>query len=163
LQITSQNPIIVGLSFGGMVAIELAKILKVQKLILIASAKSDRELPVFFKIIGNLKLIHMIPNTLLKHHSILTDYFFGISSKDDSEMLKQILRDTDPKFLRWAVNEILNWGNKDTPANVIHIHGKKDRIIPIQNVRPTHMIENAGHFMTITHAKQIEILLKHIL
>ena len=37
------------------------------------------------------------------------------------------------------------------------------RILPISNINPTYVIENAGHFMTMTHAKEIEVLLKKIL
>lgn len=44
LQITDEQPILIGLSFGGMMAMELAKIIKVQKIVLLASAKSANEL-----------------------------------------------------------------------------------------------------------------------
>lgn len=78
-------------------------------------------------------------------------------------MLKQILQDTDVKFLKWAINQILNWKNNVVSSSVIHIHGNKDRIIPIRNIKPTYVIENAGHFMTMTHAREIELLLKKVL
>lgn len=78
-------------------------------------------------------------------------------------MLKQILQETDAKFLSWAISQIVNWKNKTIPNNLIHIHGSKDRIIPIRNVLPTFIIQRAGHFMTITHAKEIETLIQNIL
>lgn len=78
-------------------------------------------------------------------------------------LLKQILRDTDAKFLPWAINQIVNWKNNTIPSNLIHIHGNKDRIIPIRNISPTFIIQGAGHFMIITHAKEIEILIKGLL
>lgn len=44
-RITTPHPVLVGLSFGGMVAVEIAKILPVEKVILISSAKTRDELP----------------------------------------------------------------------------------------------------------------------
>lgn len=131
-----------------------------QKIIILASAKNDRELPLIYKIIGALKLNHIFPNALLKRHNIIVDYFFSITCREDKLMLKQILRDTDPKFLGWAINRILNWKSNSISVPVIHIHGNKDRIIPISNVSPNYIVENAGHFMTITAAKEVEILIR---
>ena len=39
-QITKENPILVGLSFGGMMAVEVAKHISTEKIIIISSAKS---------------------------------------------------------------------------------------------------------------------------
>ncbi|GEM63300.1 hypothetical protein SF1_12820 [Sphingobacterium faecium NBRC 15299] len=163
LKITAKDPILIGLSFGGMMAIEIAKIIKVQKIVLLASAKGTEEIPILYRIIGGLKLNHILPNALLKKHNILLDYFFGITLKQDKLMLKQILRDTDPQFLVWAIDKILNWKNEIISADLIHIHGSKDRIIPIKNITPSYVIEHGGHFMTMTHAKDIELLLRKLL
>lgn len=163
LQINDEHPILVGLSFGGMMAMEIAKLIKVQKIVLLASAKDESELPFLYKLIGALKLNRIVPNAFLKKHNRLVDYFFGISSKEDKQMLKQILQDTDVNFLKWAIIQILNWKNHAIPSSIIHIHGNKDRIIPMRNIKPTYVIENAGHFMTMTHAKEIELLLKKVL
>lgn len=163
LQITNEQPILVGLSFGGMMTMEIAKIIKVHKIVLLSSAKGESELPFLYKIIGALKLNCIVPSTFLKQHNRFVDYFFGISSKEDKLMLKQILQDTDTNFLGWAINQILNWKNELIHVPVIHIHGNRDRIIPIRNIKPTYIVENAGHFMTMTHAQEIERLLKEVL
>lgn len=162
-KITAKLPILIGLSFGGMVAIEIAKIIQVEKIVLLASAKTNAELPVYYKILGHLKINALIPHSLLTYHTVLMDYFFGIATKEDSMMLRQILKDTDPIFLKWAINEIIHWKNKFIPDHVIHIHGTKDHIIPIKNLSPTYSIQDAGHFMTMTHAHEIELLLNNIL
>lgn len=162
-KITTESPILIGLSFGGMVAMEIATIIDVKQVILLASAKEDSELPKLYKLIGTLRLHRFIPTSVLKSHHILSNYFFGISLKEDKMMLKQILQETDAKFLSWAISQIVNWKNKTIPNNLIHIHGSKDRIIPIRNVIPTFIIQRAGHFMTITHAKEIETLIQKIL
>lgn len=162
-KITTECPVLIGLSFGGMVAMEIAKIIDVKQVILLASAKDDNELPKLYKLIGTLRIHKFIPASVLKSHHILSNYFFGISLKEDKIMLKQILQETDAKFLSWAINQIVKWKNKTIPNNLVHIHGCKDRIIPIRNVIPTFIIQRAGHFMTVTHAKEIESLIQKIL
>lgn len=162
LKITTENPTIIGLSFGGMLAVEISKIKKVKQLILIASAKNRKELPKIYRVLGKLKLNYLIPFNKFKKQNKVTNWFFGVESDEEKAMLKSILQDTDPKFLKWAIHQIVNWDNKISPENCIHIHGNKDRIIPIKNMKPDYIIENGGHFMTINRSKEIEKIINKI-
>ncbi|MGL5075499.1 MAG: hypothetical protein ACRDBG_06605, partial [Waterburya sp.] len=49
-QIKSDCPILVGLSFGGIIAVEIAKQIATEKVILISSTKNKQEIPFYFKI-----------------------------------------------------------------------------------------------------------------
>ncbi|WP_293881168.1 MULTISPECIES: alpha/beta hydrolase [unclassified Sphingobacterium] len=162
-KITVKQPILIGLSFGGMLAIEIAKIIAVKKVILLASAKGSHEFPLSYRLASWLHINRLVPNSFLKWHNFLSDYFFCIRSKEDSLLLKQILFDTDPLFMAWAIHEILRWKNRFIPSNLVHIHGDKDRIIPIKSLKPSFVIKGAGHFMTVTHAGEVEKLLREIL
>lgn len=161
-KITCPNPIIIGLSFGGMVAVEISKIIKTEKIILIASAKNKFELPEFNWISGKLKLHKLIPKSIFKKQNFITNWFFGIETDSEKKLLKDILKDTDVNFFFWAINEIVNWQNKTNPANVIHIHGNKDRIIPFKNVKADFVVEGGGHFMTVNKAAEIGNLIKKL-
>src|SRR4051794_35905388 len=44
-RITEISPVVIGLSFGGMIAIEMAKQIPIEKLILISSVKTRNEIP----------------------------------------------------------------------------------------------------------------------
>ncbi|WP_312418415.1 alpha/beta hydrolase [Epilithonimonas sp.] len=162
-KITCDNPILIGLSFGGMLAVEISKIINVKKIILIASAKNKFELPFVFKLSGKLKLNQLLPNSILKRQNFILNWLFGIETSKEKQLLKSILQDTDTNFLKWAINEILNWKNKIYPENCIHIHGNKDRIIPIKNVKADFVIENGGHFMTVNKAKEIENIILNLI
>ena len=162
LSLNQANPILIGLSFGGMIAVEISKILQTKKIILIASAKTRNELPKIYQLAGKLKLNKLIPKSLFKKQNFITNWFFGLETTAEKQLLKRILKDTNPNFLTWAINEILNWKNEVRPNNIFHIHGNKDRIIPIQNVSADFVIENGGHFMTVNKAQEIERLIKHI-
>src|ERR1700688_3805517 len=48
----NHNSIIIGNSLGGMIAIEIAKLIPVEKVILISSIKTVEEAPAYFKIFG---------------------------------------------------------------------------------------------------------------
>ena len=94
-QITSPRPIIVGLSFGGIMAIEISKLVVTEKVIIIASAKTKSEIPFYYRIFGILQLHKFIPTRLLKKSNIVTNWLFGTTSNFDKTILKEILQDTD--------------------------------------------------------------------
>ncbi|MNK48725.1 hypothetical protein D3C87_675610 [compost metagenome] len=162
-KITSENPILIGLSFGGMVAIEISKILKTEKIILIASAKTQFELPKFNRISGKLRLNKLIPKSIFKKQNFITNWLFGIETDSEKQLLKNILKNTDPNFFSWAINEIVNWKNETIPKNVTHIHGNKDRIIPFKNVKADFVIEGGGHFMTVNKPDEIQNIILNLI
>lgn len=162
-QIRAEKPILIGLSFGGIIAIEIAQHIKVEKIILIASAKTRNEIPVYFRMIGKLNLLRIIPIGFLKSGNVISNWFFGLQSVRDRQLLKQILKDTDIVFLRWAIDQILNWKHKAIPMNVFHIHGTSDRILPIRNVSSDIQITGGGHFMTVNRAEEVSEALNILL
>ena len=127
-QIDSKKPFaIIGISFGGMMAIELNKILNPEKIVLISSATSKSDIPLIFRIFGRAGLLNLTPDFLMKPPPFLANYFFGVSEPQFKKALKQILADTDIKFLRWATNQIIKWDNTEQPTNLHRIHESSDR------------------------------------
>jgi pimeloyl-ACP methyl ester carboxylesterase len=162
-QISTRNPVLIGLSFGGIMAMEVAKYLKTEKIILLASAKTYKEIPFYYRWVGHLKLHKILPAKLLKQHSFLSNWFFGIKEKEDKAMFSEILKDLDGDFLKWAIDKIVCWKNQIIHPNIIHIHGGKDRILPLRFAEADFIIKDGGHFMIVTHAKELtEILLANI-
>ncbi|MGV8994487.1 MAG: alpha/beta hydrolase [Flavobacterium sp.] len=120
-QIPSKNPIVIGLSFGGIMAVEIAKQIETKKIILIASAKTKDEIPFYFRLVGKLNLHKILPASLLKSSNLVTNWFFGTCTLEDKQLLKQILIDTNPFFLKWALDKVAKWKNVDQPKNIFHI------------------------------------------
>ena len=163
-QIKHKKPILIGLSFGGIIATEIAKIIETEKIILIASAKTKSEIPNYFRIAGKLKLHKLLPPKLMKMPNIFSFWFFGTENRNEKKILAEILNDTDENFLKWAIDKIVNWKNEIEHKNLIHIHGTSDRILPISFVNCQIKVENGGHFMTLNKAKELdEIVKKEIL
>jgi pimeloyl-ACP methyl ester carboxylesterase len=86
---------LVGVSFGGLVAIEISKILNPSITIIISSAATKYELRKIIRVSGKLGITEMIPPTLFKPPKFIANFLFGTDKK---ELLKEILDDTDPKF-----------------------------------------------------------------
>lgn len=162
-KIIVENPILIGLSFGGIIAVEVAKTIAIEKLILIASAKTRNEIPMLYRILGKLKIHNFIPAPFLKSANCISNWFFGAQTPNDKILLKQILEETDNKFLYWAIDKVVTWRNLQTPQNYVHIHGRNDRILPIKNIKTDYKIQGGGHFMTVNKSEEISKLLKKII
>lgn len=162
-QITSEKPILIGLSFGGIMAVEVGKIIESKKIILIASAKNKSEIPFYYRLAGFLNLHKLIPTKLMKSSNFLSFWLFGINSKKNKILLTEILKDTDESFLSWAIDKIVNWKNTFNHKNLRHIHGTKDRILPIQFVKSDVKIVDGGHFMTIDKFEELNIVLENLI
>jgi len=159
-QITSDKPVLIGLSFGGIMAIEVAKQIETEKMILISTAKTRNEIPFYYRLAGRLGLHKIIPAKLLKSSNFLTNWFFGINSASDRKLLKQILSETDSTFLKWAIDKIVHWKNHTLPENYIHIHGTSDRILPIKFITCDIKINGGGHLMVLNRFEELNKVLK---
>jgi pimeloyl-ACP methyl ester carboxylesterase len=158
-QIKTPKPILIGLSFGGMTAIEVAKQIETEKVILISSAKTRKEIPFYFRLVGKIGLHKLLPSKLLKNPNRFTNWFFGATSTFDKQLLKQILVDTDPTYLKWALDKIVSWENETKISNSYNIHGTKDRILPIRYVSCNKKIKKGGHFMILNKADELNEIL----
>lgn len=160
-QINTKKPILIGLSFGGMIAIEVARYINTRKIILLASAKIYTEIPFYYRWAGYLAIHKLLPITLLKQHTFISDWLFGISDKQHKNMFANILQDLDEDFLKWAINKILCWKNQTIHPNTIHIHGTADKILPAYFIKTDVVVQGGGHFMTVNRAKEISIILQN--
>ena len=157
-----ENSSILGVSFGGMLAVEIANHKKTNHLFLISTAKTKFELPVLYRLVGKTGLIHLLPSKLLKKANFISYWFFGMKTTEEKSLLKSILNDTDSYFLKWAMRAICLWNNEKVPENYAHFHGSSDRILPYRKINGAKKIENGGHLMVYSQAIQIIIKIEPI-
>jgi len=162
-QITSTKPTLIGLSFGGLMAVEVAKIIDTEKVILIASAKAKNEIPFYYRLAGFLRLHKLLPTSLLKSSNFITNWFFGAKTMFDRQLLKRILIDTDPIFLRWAIDKVARWTNQAKIKNVYHIHGTSDKILPLSFVHCDMKIKDGSHLMTLNKSDELTKALRQLI
>lgn len=160
---TSGDFVLIGVSLGGIVSVELNKILRPRKTIIISSVATERELGPFLHFISLTRLHKIVPAGFYKWHTPLLDWFFGAKTKREKALLKFYARSTTKNYMKWAVNEILNWKNKERPAHLVHIHGTADRIFPYRRTHADIKIRNGTHMMVHNRADEISRIISEIL
>ena len=157
---TSQAFSLIGLSFGGIVATEISKFLQPKATIIISSISTRNGLPIHYKICGLLRLDKLVPAFTMNKVYPFTYWYFGVTEPADKKLLKEVIHDTPTKFLKWAINEILNWQNEVRPDNLFHIHGTNDKLFPFSLTKADKAVENGGHLMVYTNADLVSDLIR---
>ena len=130
-QIDQSRPFtLIGISFGGMIAIELSKNLKPVQTIIISSFCCKKEVSKFYTFLGKTGLMRLVPTGILLKPNRIVYWLFGANNFEEKQLLKNILYDTDPHFYGWAIKQLFSWDNSWKPEGLIHIHGTADKIIP---------------------------------
>ncbi|MEP2237254.1 MAG: alpha/beta hydrolase [Maribacter sp.] len=149
---TSDEFYLIGVSFGGLIATEVSKILKPKKVILISSAQTKYELRPIYKWVGKSRILKLIPPSLFNPPRFLAKYIMGAKNV---ELFNAILDDTDFKFVKWALQEFTTWQNIKPSTKVLKINGTKDKLIPPKGTTKTKLIEGGEHFMIVDRANEI--------
>jgi pimeloyl-ACP methyl ester carboxylesterase len=156
---SSEDFILTGLSFGGLVATEISKIIRPHKLILISSAATRRELPLLYRLAGNIYIDRLYPYKKMVKPNRLFNWAFGPLDNESQELVNRIVTDTDPAFTKWAVGEIVRWKNKEIPANLLQIHGSKDKIFWPSASKASILMSGGGHLCVYSHGQVITSLI----
>lgn len=147
--------ILIGVSFGGMMAAEVAKYLKPDKLIIVSSIKTQSEMPKSFRLARFIPEDKPLPSFMLNKPNFISYYLFGVKNVTHRNLIDIILKETDEVFFKWAVKEIAFWKNEEVNTQIIHIHGTKDRIMPFRLVKNAIKIIGGGHSIVVTHAQEV--------
>jgi pimeloyl-ACP methyl ester carboxylesterase len=160
-QITEPEPIILGLSFGGMMAIEIAKLRPVSKIILLSSIKTSSELPAWMNLAGKSSVYKLLPSRQISSIKALRalrpiqNYFLGARTAEEKKIANEYRDHVDPVYLKWAIAQVLTWKNNAIPSNLLHIHGSNDHIFPAKKIKNAHIVHGGGHFMVMDKPDEI--------
>ncbi len=158
--ITEPAPIIVGLSFGGMLATEMAKADSSAKVVIISSNKTTVEFPFWLKIGINFPIYNWMPDWVFTTTKLGIYWFMGAKTAAEKAAVKAIVSDAKVDFYKWAIYAILNWKNKVAPKNVYHIHGTSDKVLPFWLLKSVDMqLPKGEHLMIMNKAAEISALL----
>ena len=161
--ITTEKPILMGLSFGGMMSIEMAKFIEVEKVILISSISQASGLPVWLKRSGKFNLNKLFPMRSFRILEPIQNIFLGITDPAEKQMVRYYRKNSPTAYNNWAINEVLHWRNSWQPPVLFHIHGDNDHTFPIKYVSPTHIVKGGGHFMIMNKAAEVSAFINSII
>lgn len=162
-QIKDSDPILIGLSFGGVVAIELSKIMAVKKVILISSLATHHGLPKLYRLLGRMQLHRLTPFWLMRSMHPLGPWFFGAHTPFEKKLLKEVILSTKEKYLRWSLGQLFAWRQDNLIPDLVHLHGTKDRVLPLRDRPGLIKIKGGEHLMVLHQADQINSILRKIL
>lgn len=151
--ITHKNPVLLGVSFGGLLVQEMARFIAPKKVIVVSSVKSDKELPKRMIFAKYTKIHKLLPTGLVNNVELLAKYAFGETVTKRLALYEKYLSIRDKYYIDWSIEHIVNWKPKEPVENLIHIHGDKDAVFPINNIKECISVKNGTHTMIIHRAK----------
>jgi hypothetical protein len=157
--IQEKNPVLIGVSFGGILVQEMSKIIHVQKVIIISSIKNNSELPKRLQLAKVTKTYKLFPANHISNIESFISLVFSTMAQKRITQYRMFLSVRDPLYLNWAIHHVLHWNQTETLSNVIHIHGTKDEIFPIKNILNCIKIEDGSHIMILSKGKKISTIL----
>jgi pimeloyl-ACP methyl ester carboxylesterase len=152
-KITAPNPVLIGVSFGGILVQEMAAFLNPQKVIIISSVKSNLEFPRRMKIAKTTKAYKLIPTSIFSNIEKLSAFSFGKSIAQRLKLYERYLSVRDVHYLDWAIDRIVLWDRTQVDTSVIHIHGDADEVFPMQYIKDCIVVKGGTHVMILSKYK----------
>ena len=150
--------------FGGMVALEMAKILRPRAVFLIASGYSGNEASLIIQPFQ--RFFKFIPMPLYRFGRWalppLVRLAFGAYGREASDLIIDVMRN-HVDFVTWrrGIASIAGWrfqGGLEMP--VYALHGTNDWLMPLYRVpRPEVIVEGGPHLINISHPEQTNAFL----
>lgn len=152
-RIKHSNPILIGVSLGGILVQEMAKHISVTKIIIVSSVKQKSELPKRMLFARYTQVHKLLPTGLVNNVELLAKYAFGETVVKRLELYEKYLSIRDKRYIDWCIHQTVNWNQTEYPKNLVHIHGDRDTVFPISNIENCTVVKNATHTMVIHRAK----------
>lgn len=163
LHIDEENPVLIGVSFGGIVVQEMAKHIAVRKLIIISSVKTNWEFPKRIRFARKTLAHKFIPMRLMLSFGKLVQFVFGEKFTHRMQLYEKFLSVRDVYYLNWAVEKVVLWNRSIADERVIHIHGDKDHIFPIKHIKKCIVVAGGTHVMIFTKYRWFNTHLPNII
>ena len=148
-KIKHDNPVLIGVSFGGILVQEMAKHIDARKVIIISSVKSNLEFPRRMKIAKTTKAYKLIPMGLILNLENLAKFSFGAKIDHRLKLYEKFLSVRDIGYLEWAVEKVILWDRTVADETVVHIHGDMDDVFPIKYIKECTVVKGGTHIMIL--------------
>ncbi|SDX51159.1 alpha/beta hydrolase [Flavobacterium degerlachei] len=162
-KIKHENPVLIGVSFGGILVQEMAKYIDAKKVIIISSVKSNLEFPRRFKIAKATKAYKLIPMSLILNLENLAKFSFGEKINHRLKLYEKFLSVRDIGYLEWAVEKVILWDRTVVDEQVVHIHGDMDDVFPIKYINDYIVVKGGTHVMILNKYKWLNANLPAII
>lgn len=162
-RIEHDKPVLIGVSFGGVIVQEMAQIMPVKRVIIISSVKSEKELPRRMRLARCTGFFRVLPTSLARHVDVFEKLAMGEFLKKRMALYKKYMSVTDTRYLDWAIEKMVCWDQPEPMPGVVHIHGDKDEIFPFRYIDGCIVVPGGTHIMIINRFRWFNEHLKEII
>jgi len=148
-QIQHKNPVLIGVSFGGVLVQEISKLIDYKRLIIVSSVKQSSEIPPHMQFARETGVYKFLPFGLLNYITEIEKLPVGNLIRKRLKLYKQYLSVNDKVYLDWAVKQMVCWEQPKPIEDIIHIHGDKDKVFPVKHISNYINIEGGTHIMIL--------------
>jgi pimeloyl-ACP methyl ester carboxylesterase len=151
--------ILIGHSFGGILAQEIAAIRQVDQIFLISSIRSRSELPFHFKLMAPTFLYLLFTQKLVQKTIQFWGESHGYAKGAEQELVTDMVGQYSDKYLQWALKALSNWTGANVPTSmqICQIHGAKDKTFPVSLIKKAdYILSDGDHFMVYKKAKAVK-------
>lgn len=143
-----------GVSFGGMLACEVAKIKPPLAVLMIGGVAQASEVPPYVMPIAALAAT-VPPGGILRlaRHTPLVRYLLGPMTPASMPILNRLIESASSDLIGWQIRSLSFWAHATAPPVQVHrIHGRLDRVLPPRFIKGIDkLIEGGGHLISLTH------------
>lgn len=154
--------IIVGVSLGGMLALEMAEAVEVRGVIIIASATHPRFIRRRFAVWA--PLAPWVPEALIRRIFALIPAILAMQrmlNPEGQALLADIMGKFPPSLLKALPMMILRWPGRSPPAAFRQIHSTGDWLIrPNGDPSTLTLLPGKNHLITVSHPEEVRRLVE---
>jgi pimeloyl-ACP methyl ester carboxylesterase len=163
LKIKHENPVLIGVSFGGILVQEMASFIATRKVIIISSVKTNLEFPRRMIVAKKTKAYKLVPIRLAQNIETLAKFSFGAKVNQRLKLYEKFLSVRDKRYLDWAIEQVVLWDRTVVDQDVIHIHGDLDDVFPIKHIKNCIVVPGGTHVMILAKCKWLNANLPSII
>jgi pimeloyl-ACP methyl ester carboxylesterase len=154
---TPSTAFIGGSSFGGAVALEMARFVNPRGVFLIGSLRTPGGVPAPLRWAA--RAMNAAPGLTFRAAYFLVSqstYMFGDLTPEQHRLMAAMMRDADPRFVQWGTTALSRWAGAPPLSCPIHqIHGGADRILPCRSSGADVIVPGGTHLLNVTHADAV--------
>jgi hypothetical protein len=147
--VTEPDPVLIGVSFGGLLVQEMSKFVNPRSVIIISSVKSNAEFPMGMRMARFTKLYKIFPTGIVQDFEKLRKFPLNDKMRQRLSLYEKFLAVRDKGYLDWALEQILLWDRSEPDEKVIHIHGDADEVFPPKYIKGFIPVKDGTHIMII--------------
>ena len=155
----NESIVLLGHSFGGLLAQQIASNRPLAKLILISTVKNSDEIPWKIRFLRHGFAYHLASKKLILRTLSLWGWYHGYDEPELHNALVTEMSSLSNEYLIWAYKQIIHWQGVPSKNEFIHIHGDMDKTFPIENISNCLSLSGGDHLMIFKRSSEINALI----